>query len=1122
MSLTSTSCQVAVYTTSFDKRRQNLTPPFEWVDHAKNGFNPLDANSLSIRVGVSTAALSPSIKLRQLAAISPGSKEMAASGSIEAQPFLFPIPLEALAATRVVAALELGGNSATPIAVASTPPLSKTGFVSFMGEMNPLMGGRVSIPFVSTSNAIPLFPMGSVVGFLTLEVVVTTPLSHPLAHIPPRESFSWPSASAVVVGHRGLGMNLANRKLQLGENTIASFAQALKMGVAFVEFDAQVSKDGRVLLYHDSLMNETGFPVQLNDLTEAQFLALKPSHGVCADPQLGNPSPNLRRSASVGSIPAVAQTPSARETQSRAKIPWKGNFLGCIQEPFTTLKIALETLPMSLGFNVEIKYPLPDEVEMESLKTMECNKFVDAIIETVLQYGKDRHIVFSSFNAEAARMTKLKQSRYPVLFLTMGGKHETMDPRLNSVLAAARFAKLNNLDGIVSDATPILQDLSLIEQAKEIMGPGKLVVTYGGLNCVPGNAKKLESAGLNGIIVDAVRQVLEDTRLEQVALKHAVAPAREDRQKLSALAETLSAQLHTPMKLEAANECIHNTLVSPQSFACAKCAAEFPPSITIRAQAKAVDDALRRAKRCVAEYADKQLTSAQDLTHLSTRIQTLSAKSHAQTQASNALKAACVLETAKVLDLVEKRLAVLGERDALVEEIEDRTQELFEKANGLVADEAKRRYVSQTRVRTLESELEDLEGQLAMEKMQSSELRAKMEELRQLKEAAEAEKAAETATDAAEAELAVENADSEARSEENAIKSVLDAVSASLSESPQRESPEGTGAEDSAGADAEGPTPVPSARLRSASASAILLTAPPVPAIEPDAQLLQDLQSFIKECGVTKLTKLHTLPFLKTCLEEDVLPCLKFGGNPRTATRKLVDAILVNSCFLEEMNASQIEAVQSYHNSLKEALDAQTAHNTNPNKSNSPSKNSPTMSLQQANTVLHAAVASMNQTATHQLFQRTVLQALWTTASSSSSATTPLPASIVLYGCPACGCTPAVTRHHFKISDSNTDKWIPICIHCRGRLLAVCEFYNFVRHLKLGLYSTRAESDIYAEVIGLRGRMWEARCGGGFSVPSSALAAGAGVNGVIGGMASKGKNSLRPDSVLFDGLDVGV
>ncbi|KAJ3240855.1 rab guanine nucleotide exchange factor S2 [Chytriomyces hyalinus] len=612
------------------------------------------------------------------------------------------------------------------------------------------------------------------------------------------------------------------------------------------------------------------------------------------------------------------------------------------------------------------------------------------------------------------------------------------------------------------------------------------------------------------------------TRLEQVALKHAIAPGREDRLKLSALAETLSAQLHTPMKLEAANECIHNTLVSPQSFACAKCAAEFPPSITIRAQAKAVDDALRRAKRCVAEYADKQLTSAQDLTHLSTRIQTLSAKSHAQTQASNALKAACVLETAKVLDLVEKRLAVLGERDALVEEIEDRTQELFEKANGLVADEAKRRYVSQTRVRTLESELEDLEGQLAMEKMQSSELRAKMEELRQLKEANEAEKAAETATDAIETEQHVlENAPSDPKSDDHAIKSVLDAVSASLSESPQRESPEVTAAEESP-VDADGPTPVPTARLRSASASAILLTASPAPAIEPDAQLLQDLQSFIKECGVTKLTKLHTLPFLKTCLEEDVLPCLKFGGNPRTATRKLVDAILVNSCFLEEMNASQIEAVQSYHNSLKEALDAQTAHNANPNKSNSPSKNSPTMSLQQANTILHAAVASMNQTATHQLFQRTVLQALWTTASSSSSATTPLPASIVLYGCPACGCAPAVTRHHFKISDSNTDKWIPICIHCRGRLLAVCEFYNFVRHLKLGLYSTRAEADIYAEVIGLRGRMWEARCGGGFSVPSSALASGSGVSGGIGGMASKGKNSLRPDSVLFDGLDVGV
>ncbi|KAI8617840.1 Glycerophosphodiester phosphodiesterase domain-containing protein [Chytriomyces sp. MP71] len=384
-----------------------------------------------------------------------------------------------------------------------------------MGEIDP-KGGRVSVPLYSTQPA----TNNRFLGTFTFEYIVTTPLSHPLRNLPTKTAFEWaPNGKTTLVGHRGLGMNLdAQQKcgqvLQLGENTIASFAKAHELGAHFVEFDTQVSKDGVVLLYHDNVLDETGFHVEINDLTEQEFRALKPKFAVSAReyPETIDRATTLRRARSTGNLVALAPLPSEITGTKKAKRPWKGNYVGCIQEPFTTLKEALQTLPTSLGFNIEIKYPLPDEIEREGLKSFEANRFVDAILNTVLDHaGDERAIIFSCFNAEAARMAKLKQSRYPVLFLTMGGTHETIDTRLNSVQAAARFASRFGLDGIVTSAAPVLADLALIARAKEVMRGGRaLVLTYGGLNCVKGNAKRLMWAGLDGIIVDTVRQVREE------------------------------------------------------------------------------------------------------------------------------------------------------------------------------------------------------------------------------------------------------------------------------------------------------------------------------------------------------------------------------------------------------------------------------------------------------------------------------------------------------------------------------------------------------------------------------------------------------------------------------------
>ncbi|KAJ3023180.1 UNVERIFIED_CONTAM: hypothetical protein HDU68_008746 [Siphonaria sp. JEL0065] len=606
-------------------------------------------------------------------------------------------------------------------------------------------------------------------------------------------------------------------------------------------------------------------------------------------------------------------------------------------------------------------------------------------------------------------------------------------------------------------------------------------------------------------------------------------PSEPPTASLRAVTSALSTTLATPVDVtSSAVLCPHRSLLDQTTLKCINCSSEFLAFERLKKDVKAVEDEWRRAKRGLSGLADKSQTAAQDLIHLHTRIDALALKAKQSADVSATLKASVVVETGRVLDEIEKRLELQSIRDKLVEEIEDKTQELFEKANGLVADEAKRRFGSQTRVRALEGELDDLQGQLAMERMQLSELRAKMEELRLEKDRMDAEGAAEEASSIKEMPSDYEES---IISEYDAIadivaKSVMNDVASNNSDSAALSND--AAVVPPAPIEKDNPVPAAVARHRN-SASPV---PEPSPTMEMDQQLLSDLHIFMKECGPLKLNKLHTLPFLKTCLEEDVLPCLKFGGNPRTNTKKLVDAILVNMCFVEEMNATQIAGNKEYHATLKRSLDVQAEYAARSSNSSStsfvntvtttatsassavstPAPSTPNASpskftIQQANQSLLLANTSTKDSPTHQLFTKSVLQTLsgW-----ASSTPTTVPSSIVLHGCPTCGLTPTPTSYHFKISDSPGDKWIPICKDCRNRLVAVCEFYNFVRHLKLGLYSTRGDAEVYGEVVQLRVKMWEARCGGGF----------AGVGSLIWGFSKeKGLGgTLRPDSVLFLGL----
>ncbi|KAJ3079934.1 Glycerophosphocholine phosphodiesterase [Quaeritorhiza haematococci] len=201
------------------------------------------------------------------------------------------------------------------------------------------------------------------------------------------------------------------------------------------------------------------------------------------------------------------------------KWPWKGNGDGTIQASFTTLQEIFRVVNSKVGFNVEIKYPMIEESEVDDLHVLEVNRYTDHILDVVLKEGGSRDVVFSSFHPEAALCAKMKQSAHPVFLLTEGGKSLTSDTRCNSLRAALRFARRWNLTGVVTAVEPLLvptQSTStpttpplatpqLIVQ--KFHDAGLMLFTYGGGNNLVDNAMLQREAGMDAVIVDEVIRI---------------------------------------------------------------------------------------------------------------------------------------------------------------------------------------------------------------------------------------------------------------------------------------------------------------------------------------------------------------------------------------------------------------------------------------------------------------------------------------------------------------------------------------------------------------------------------------------------------------------------------------
>lgn len=370
--------------------------------------------------------------------------------------------------------------------------------------------GDVSVPIMSKDL--------EVIGVVNFNFLIITPFSHPNMSITKNQTYWKKMSSTMVIGHRGLGKNaMSNRSLQLGENTLQSFIAASNLGASYVEFDVQLTKDLVPVIYHDFLVSETGIDAPVHTLTLEQFLHVNdttPKASRPPSPPKENPQfkvvrgADRQRSLSLGPMmPELDMAERMKHTRDFKAKGYKANSRGnFIQAPFTTLQEMFVKLPEDVGFNIEMKYPMLHESEAHEMDTyaVELNSFVDTVLTKVYDLGKNRKIIFSSFNPDICLLLSFKQPSIPVLFLTDAGVSPVGDIRASSLQEAIRFASRWNLLGVVSAAEPFCNSPRLVRVVKE---SGLVCVSYGTLNNDPIKVQQQVKEGIDAVIVDSVLKI---------------------------------------------------------------------------------------------------------------------------------------------------------------------------------------------------------------------------------------------------------------------------------------------------------------------------------------------------------------------------------------------------------------------------------------------------------------------------------------------------------------------------------------------------------------------------------------------------------------------------------------
>uniref|UniRef100_A0A023FBW1 Glycerophosphocholine phosphodiesterase GPCPD1 n=2 Tax=Triatoma infestans TaxID=30076 RepID=A0A023FBW1_TRIIF len=324
------------------------------------------------------------------------------------------------------------------------------------------------------------------IGELTVEYLVIKPTPNYTCDLSYSLHRQWKESwRGLDVGHRGVGTSFGGdikQCAEVRENTIASLKSAASHGADFVEFDVQLSRDLVPVLYHDfyvaiammrkkQVSTEEMIQLPVKDLSLEQLQRLKLYH--------------------LGEMSKVRFTDDHLEEH----------------QPFPTLKQALEILDPSVGFNIEIKWTMQlKDGTYELYHPFDLNLYLDTVLEVVLKHAGSRSIIFSCFHPDICTMIRLKQNRYPVMFLTQGmtDKYPPYhDPRCQSVPMAVDFAVCMDILGINVHTEDLLRDSSQVSLVKRA---GLVLFCWGDDNNDTKTIKHLKELGIHAVIYDKIDQ----------------------------------------------------------------------------------------------------------------------------------------------------------------------------------------------------------------------------------------------------------------------------------------------------------------------------------------------------------------------------------------------------------------------------------------------------------------------------------------------------------------------------------------------------------------------------------------------------------------------------------------
>ncbi|KAI9258001.1 hypothetical protein BDA99DRAFT_606263 [Phascolomyces articulosus] len=440
-------------------------------------------------------------------------------------------------------------------------------------------------------------------------------------------------------------------------------------------------------------------------------------------------------------------------------------------------------------------------------------------------------------------------------------------------------------------------------------------------------------------------------------------------------------------------DCPHRHIFIPNKTSCALCDQEIPQMTQLNQIKEDLSQLRRTANENKSKIQELQQTkdkTEQQLNHTTSQL--------------NSLRQDMQVLNDKYVDEIERVAEIQHGKEMVENELEELSQRLFEEANGMVAMEKKEKFDLQESYNHLQEKLNETRERLAAEEMQLKELRQKVQD------GTLSPPVVGPGTFGLHRSLSTPMNSNNPLGGSVVINGSANEHSTNRGSDPVdvlvKNDPEETAAYDLA------------ELFRHQLQISTSLHRQPPEGI--DTILIEDFQDFIISSPNVALKKVHSLPFMKHCLTEDIEPCLRFGPHSRMSARKLIDAIILNTCFIEDTPPGFAKKQAKKHFISEQPLK------------------------------ISALKLSM-----------------WERFSNDDRG--------MFQGCQACGRQDTPLPYRFRIS--YMDDWACIDRYCRDRLVAVCEFFVFIRNIRQGYYGRRTIPDLYHELIRLKLQIFYVRMG---------------------------------------------